>query len=256
MILFFSGTGNSHYVAKLISMVTGDEITSINEMLKNESKQVLKSDQPFIFVCPVYAWRIPRIVDTFIKNANFEGSNKAYFVLTCGDGTGNAVHYAKRTCLEKNLHFMGLASVLMPENYIAMFDVPDEVQAKAIIEKADDHILAIAKLIKSSQLLPLEVGRLGDRLKSSSIVNATFYKAIVSAKGFYSTDACVACERCAALCALNNITMKENKPKWGSNCTHCMACICGCPKEAVEYKDKSKGKPRYYNKQEAFFENR
>ena len=26
----------------------------------------------------------------------------------------------------------------------------------------------------------------------------------------------------------------------------CMACICYCPKEAIEYGKKSKGKPRYH----------
>ena len=25
----------------------------------------------------------------------------------------------------------------------------------------------------------------------------------------------------------------------------CMACICGCPAEAIEYGKKSRGKPRY-----------
>jgi LysM repeat protein len=41
--------------------------------------------------------------------------------------------------------------------------------------------------------------------------------------------------------------LAEGKPQWGRNCTHCMACICACPSEAIEYKNKSKGKPRYYN---------
>ena len=30
------------------------------------------------------------------------------------------------------------------------------------------------------------------------------------------------------------------------NCTHCMACICYCPAEAIEYGKKSLGKPRYH----------
>nr|WP_264291386.1 MULTISPECIES: hypothetical protein [unclassified Dorea] len=29
-------------------------------------------------------------------------------------------------------------------------------------------------------------------------------------------------------------------------CTHCMACICYCPAEAIEYGKKSVGKPRYH----------
>ena len=41
------------------------------------------------------------------------------------------------------------------------------------------------------------------------------------------------------------IQLRENKPVWGRNCTHCMACICYCPTEAIEYGKKSIGKPRY-----------
>ena len=45
---------------------------------------------------------------------------------------------------------------------------------------------------------------------------------------------------------LNNIRLENGKPVWGKHCTHCMACICYCPKEAIEYGKKSKGKPRYH----------
>ena len=34
-------------------------------------------------------------------------------------------------------------------------------------------------------------------------------------------------------------------PVWKTNCTHCMACICRCPKEAIEYGRHSVGLPRY-----------
>ena len=41
-------------------------------------------------------------------------------------------------------------------------------------------------------------------------------------------------------------TLRGGKPVWGKDCTHCMACICYCPAEAIEYGKKSLGKPRYY----------
>ena len=44
----------------------------------------------------------------------------------------------------------------------------------------------------------------------------------------------------------DNIHLENGRPVWGKNCTHCMACICDCPKEAIEYGKKSKGKPRYH----------
>ena len=79
----------------------------------------------------------------------------------------------------------------------------------------------------------------------SSAVNAGFYKGFVSAKKVYTTDKCIACGKCTELCPLNNISLEDGKVKWGNSCTHCMACICGCPKEAIEYGRRSKGKIRY-----------
>ena len=45
---------------------------------------------------------------------------------------------------------------------------------------------------------------------------------------------------------MNNITLRVDKPVWGDRCTHCMACICCCPAEAIEYGRKSVGQPRYH----------
>jgi flavodoxin/NAD-dependent dihydropyrimidine dehydrogenase PreA subunit len=246
MILYFSGTGNSRYTAQLIGRVTGDTIVSINELVKSGSKEELHSEKPFVFVCPTYAWRIPRLVEDFIKKNRFNGNAQAYFVLTCGDAPGNAAHYAEKTCKEKRLAFLGLASVVMPENYIALFDVPSKAQANAILQKANARILEIAEHIKNDHPLPREKLTLVDRIKSG-IVNNVFYPFFVNAKGFYSTDACTGCGKCSRLCPLNNIKLTDGKPRWGQSCTHCMACICGCPCEAIEYKHNSQGKPRYYN---------
>ncbi|AVQ95642.1 4Fe-4S dicluster domain-containing protein [Ethanoligenens harbinense] len=41
--------------------------------------------------------------------------------------------------------------------------------------------------------------------------------------------------------------LENRRPRWGKNCTHCMACIGACPVGAIEYKNHSKGKRRYYN---------
>ena len=61
---------------------------------------------------------------------------------------------------------------------------------------------------------------------------------------FYE-DKCRGCGKCAEICPLGNISMNEGKVVWNGNCTHCMACICRCPAEAIEYGKKSPGKYRY-----------
>jgi flavodoxin len=114
MILYFSGTGNSRFAAETIGVVTGDQVVSMSDLLKSGNKEPLQSDRPFVFVCPIYAWQIPKIVKDFIQQTPFEGSREAYFVLTCGSGTGNTVHYIKRLCRGKGFGLKGLAAVVMP----------------------------------------------------------------------------------------------------------------------------------------------
>lgn len=41
-------------------------------------------------------------------------------------------------------------------------------------------------------------------------------------------------------------SLQNGKPVWGQDCTHCMACLCCCPAEAIEYGKMSLGKPRYH----------
>ena len=81
-----------------------------------------------------------------------------------------------------------------------------------------------------------------DRLKSGP-VNEGFYKFYVKTDAFYVTEACTGCSFCVEACPLNNIQLNGGKPVWGKSCTHCMACICGWPTEAIEYGKRSKGKP-------------
>ncbi len=249
MILYFSGTGNSYYVAKKISMVINDEIVSINQYLKEGKQKLFESDKPFIIVSPTHSWRIPRIVDSFISESTFKGSNKIYFVLTCGGEAGNAVEYAKKSISKKGLTFMGLTSIVMPDNYVALYDSSDRIHGKVIVKNAIPQIIDIAKVIKNGEKFPDKaVTALGKF--NSSVTNPLFYKIIVSSKGFHTNKACIGCKKCVTLCPLNNIEMDNNRPRWGSNCIHCMACIGGCPKEAIEYKNRTKGKPRYYNREE------
>ena len=58
MILYFSATGNSQYVAERIAKETKDEIVSLNQLMKqNKQDDLISETKPFVFVCPTYAWR-------------------------------------------------------------------------------------------------------------------------------------------------------------------------------------------------------
>lgn len=247
MILYFTGTGNSGYVAEMIQAITNDEIVSMNDQLKNRTFSTLKSKNPYVFVCPTYAWRIPRVIEEYIGKMQFMGTKDVYFILTCGADIGGAIHSIEKLCKEKGFNLKGVSTIVMPDNYIVMYNATQDEEARKIIEKAKGRINLVAEAIKYNRELEVEkVPFMGSA--KSGIINSMFYSMFVSAKGFYSTDQCVSCGKCAELCPLNNIQLEEGIPHWGNKCTHCMACICRCPKDAIEYKKKTKGRNRYYLK--------
>lgn len=96
MILYFTGTGNSRYLAEGVAKITGDdEMVSINELMKIKEGDTFKSEKPFVFVAPVYAWKIPIVMSDFIKNSKFIGSNEAYLIVNCGSTVGGTYSYAR-----------------------------------------------------------------------------------------------------------------------------------------------------------------
>lgn len=246
MILYFTGTGNSRYVAKQLSKQLHDEVISINEYFKYQKQAVFHSEKPYVFVLPTYAWRMPKIVTEWIERASFSGCKKVYVILTCGESVGQADKFAKGFFDKKtNLYFQGLQYIVMPENYIVMFDAPKPKEAKAMVNRSMSKIKKIAQYIRNEDNFPAIHYHFGSALQSF-VINFPFYHFIVNDKGFYATDKCVSCQRCKQLCPLNNVTIINGQPKWNGHCTHCMACICGCPVEAIEYKKATKNKQRYY----------
>lgn len=244
MILYFTGTGNSEYVAKRIGDGIGEETYNLFEKIRDNDFSELHSERPWIIVSPTYAWRIPRILERWLERAELSGSREIYFVMTCGDSIGNAGKYLKALCLKLQMNYNGCFRVIMPENYIAMFTTPTKDEALSIIEKAEAEIDEAIELIKSGRSFSEPELSLTDSLYSG-IVNELFYPLFVHSKKFYVTESCISCGLCEAVCPLSNVRIIGGKPSWSDNCTHCMACICRCPKEAIEYGRRSKGLPRY-----------
>ena len=217
----------------------------MNDRIKEGDTSPVKTDDLLVIVTPTYAWRIPRLVKNWLRRAEFLGARQAWFVMTCGGEIGNAAKYNHALCRKKQLSYMGTAQIVMPENYIAMFNAPQAEEARQIVAKAEPDIDRAISVIAASQAFPPPRHNLYDRFMSGP-VNPIFYSFFVKAKAFAASNACTGCGQCVSLCPTNNITIQNGRPIWGGDCTHCMACICHCPTEAIEYGKKSVGKPRYH----------
>lgn len=243
MVFYFSGTGNSRYVAKKITEISNDEIISIGQKIKASDYNAVRSERPLVFVGPVYAGRLPRVMEEYIRKVSFNGEKKAYFIGTCAATPWGTVQYVERLCTEKGFALLGFNSVIMPQGYLAGGGTQPKETNEKILSNARPKITAIAETIRDKQMLPKEQP---GKAFMSKVLNPIMYSMMISAKNFRVTKKCNGCGMCETRCPLNNVKLTNKKPVWGKDCTHCMACIAGCPCEAIEYGKKTVGKPRYY----------
>ena len=244
MILYFSATGNSEYIAKNLAGLLGDTAHNLFDVINENKKTAFSSEKPYVLCTPTYSWRIPRILQSALKNITFNGSKNMYVIMTCGDSAGNAEKYLKTDIENIKMNFLGLYPILMPENYIALFNVPESEKIDVMLKNALSSLNDASGYITHNKPFPdVKSGLLSKFL--SAFVNPIFYTLIVKDKKFYVKDNCISCGICAEVCIMSNITYVDKKPVWNGNCTHCMACISKCPVSAIEYGTATKNKERY-----------
>lgn len=240
MIFFFTGTGNSKYIAEVIASGTNDQTQDIGMLVKNQAKieDILIKDTLGI-VFPVYGWQAPDIVLAFVKKLLIPEGTYVYAVCTCG---AEAAYTMK--AFNKTLKLNSAWSLTMPDNYIKMWDVNPYKEALEKVEKAEKKLPSIIQVINNREsVTDVPLGSIP--FIKSYVVNPFFKKVYNTAKGFYFEESCTSCGLCEKICPLNNITMFNKKPEWGNNCNQCLACIHNCPVAAIQYGKATKGRGRY-----------
>ena len=154
MIVYFTGTGNSRYCAQMLADKLGDECVDSFHFIRRGIAAELISGRPWVFVAPTYGWQLPRVFMDFIRGGSFAGSGDAWFVMTCGGDIGNASAKNRALCKEKGLRYRGTLEVVMPENYIALFNAPEAEEAGRIIAAARPALERGAACIREGRAFP------------------------------------------------------------------------------------------------------
>lgn len=253
MILYFSGNGNTEYVAKSIAKsLSDDTIIQIEKsLMRNPRIPVDPSEKRIIWVLPVHAWGIPLVVRNFMKEAHF--SNKTlphYLVVTCGDDTGYIDREWRSLMKRAGVITHGCWHVIMPNTFVTLpgFDVDDDATVKSKLNKSIKRINYISQAIASgSTETDLYRGKSQiDAWLKSFVLRYAFQWFCMSPKGFRADDKCISCGVCVKSCPMKNIEMEsKSRPKWGKDCTFCLGCYNRCPKHAVQYGKSTENKGQY-----------
>lgn len=246
MILYFSGCGNSQFVANELAALTRQKLIKINPLDQSPAIE-LTDNEPLGIVCPVYAWAVPRLVDDYIMRLTIPSKPSYIFLAcTCGDNVGRTPEKFAHTLMSKGLSLDAAFSFVMPETYINLpgFKLDSRENARHKIEGVRERLPIVAdKIMRRVRVIDVIRGPV-PRL-TSGLLNPIFYSLIITDRKFHSTNLCISCGLCQKICPLNNITLEDRRPVWHGNCTNCMACYHHCPENAIHFSKATLGKGQY-----------
>lgn len=101
MILYFSATGNTKYVATELAKCLDDTALDLCDRIKQHNYETIRSDKPFVFCAPTYVCEAPTFFYDFLSKVDLEGSRDVYMVSTSGGYSGISGNIAKSVIRKK-----------------------------------------------------------------------------------------------------------------------------------------------------------
>lgn len=227
MVFYFTGTGNSLYVAGHLE----ENPVSIPQLMRADRKEPLEFEADSIgIVSPVYGHEVPPMVREFLKKAVFH-TDYFYMVLTYGNRHGGAAELAAQLCEECGIHVSYINIIMMVDNWLPSFDMEEQ---KKLDKKVEEHLNAICSDVKArvkgiSPVTDADRSAHQEFLGRMSQMPEDAWQHLIRV-----TDACIGCGICERVCPSGSIRVKEKKAVHiPGNCQTCLACVHACPQKAI-----------------------
>ncbi len=244
MIVYFSATGNSKYIAEVIANRTNDKAISILDI---NGKITLNDNEDLGIITPTYCWRLPTIVEEFLKGLEVENVKDNYicYIATFGETSGQTDYYVKQYLRKKKIKLSASFGIKTVDNWVVDFNLNDKNQVEKILNEEAFQINAVIDKIINKECEFI------NKYKKPLFLcwgAKMYYNSARKTKRFKVDNNCVGCGICEKNCPIKAIKMVEQKPSWAVNkCTLCFGCLHNCPKNAIEYNGITKKNGQYHH---------
>jgi len=231
MIFYFTGTGNSLWTAKELSIKLNENIKNIMDI----DEQTFVSDNVIGIVCPVYMGDLPWIVKQQLLKLKINSKAYIFAVFTSNLGkSGKAADNTDKIFCTLGGRLYSFFNISMPGNCMISSKEQNE-------ERLNNAPLVVENISNDLQNRTENYKSKGVKVNDKFVKKSFFYKTksllqLSQIKNFEITQDCNGCGICEKICPTNNITIKEKQAVHGDTCAACYACMHWCPKNATKVK--------------------
>lgn len=242
---YFSGTGNSKYIAEAFSNKMNISRCAIDS--NNDFTKLMQENESIAFCYPIYGSRVPRIMREFVLKYKTYLKDKKIIIfctqlLFSGDGAR-----AFTDILPKNYFRVIYAEHFkMPNNIcnVRFFPPTKSEKIEKYLKNADQKLDIVCSNIKNKI-----IKKRGFNIFSMGLglIQGVFMPSMERA-GLNSvriSDSCSRCMLCVRLCPMHNLALKDNHIAQKGNCTLCYRCVNSCPQRAITVLIHNKVKTQY-----------
>jgi len=244
-MLYFSGTGNSKYIAELFSQYQNTLCHSIEE--SQDFETLITLEDIIAFCYPVYMSGVPRIMREFIAKhmEALKGKNVIIFCtqfMLSGDGTRKfALLFPKN-----HIEVIYTEHFFMPNNMndVPILPIASDRGVERSLAKAKRKMASVHRNIQNGtvkkrgfSLIPRILG-----LPQSILMSPTERRAN---RAVSIDHDCTNCGLCVKICPMDNFSMADDRIQHKHNCTMCYRCINACPEQAITVLLSGKIKKQY-----------
>jgi MinD superfamily P-loop ATPase containing an inserted ferredoxin domain len=236
-ILYFTGTGNSLFVAKSFDA----ELFSIPQMEQQGTYEF--SDDSVGLVFPCYMFDVPPVVKEFLRKAKIDAEYK-FAIFTYGGTMMSAPYRMKKFLSKIGTEFNYINGVEMVDNYIPMFEQSEQIE-KLPSKDVNGNLKKILEDVEN-RVWYFPLPKVKDQI---SVGMMQPFKRVIMGKKFSRrfkiSEGCNQCGTCARVCPSGNISVGDHV-QFHDRCETCLACIHLCPQNAIHLK-KEKSSARSMN---------
>lgn len=252
LILYFSGTGNTHLIAEKIKQIREKQGETIILLPIEQISHISELSFERIYIgFPVYGLTVPPFFMGHIEKL-LPLNCEVYLFATAAYAQGNALYTLSQKISAGGGRVIGGRSISMPGSDGIGFMKKDSPTVQKMINRDFDSIPEL-------DLIKEDLRRIdnGDRRVTEitlPVIKRFSLRCIVPIMSFAeksfcrklnADEHCTGCRLCEKICPVENISVTNQSVTFRDHCTLCMRCIHHCPTEAINIGSMTKGKYKY-----------